>query len=241
MLKFLNFANSIIVAEHSEHDNPDLALNLFNALSAGFILNAKEQKQVNYILNQCNCRQDILNKVIKICGEPNTPQKRYIYAMAYGWSNKEYRRKAIYYINFYLENGLYEDKYLHSFKDINSTIEERKKEHIYDMTSMLIDLYIREYDFDNAARLIEKNILLIPSLPLSYRKKVEVLIKTNKIDEAITFLQNFKKSKYYCKSEKYYPTTWMIDTINELLNDCTSKKEKNYVYKPRKQTINYIE
>ena len=201
----------------------------------------KEQKKVDKILNLCHSRQDILNRVIEICGVPNTPKQRYIYAMAYGWSNKEYRKKAIYYIKFYLNNELYEDIYLHHFRNINSTIEERKQEHIYDMQSMLIDLYIKEYDFNNALLLTEKNISLIPTLPLAYRKKAEILVKTNQIDEAIIFLKEFKKSKYYCKYKDYSPSTWMIDTIDELLNDCISKKQNNYIYKPRKQTINYID
>ncbi len=222
-------------------EDPDLALDVFNTLSVGFSMGHKEQKKVDKILNLCHSRQDILNRVIEICGVPNTPKQRYIYAMAYGWSNKEYRKKAIYYIKFYLNNELYEDIYLHHFRNINSTIEERKQEHIYDMQSMLIDLYIKEYDFNNALLLTEKNISLIPTLPLAYRKKAEILVKTNQIDEAIIFLKEFKKSKYYCKYKDYSPSTWMIDTIDELLNDCISKKQNNYIYKPRKQTINYID
>lgn len=223
-----------------DKNNPDIALDLFHTLSVGYEFNKITQMKLNNIIKSCSCRQDILNKVIEICGTPKTPKQRYIYAMAYGWSNKEYRKKAIFYINMYLDNELYEDIFLCRFRNINATIEERKKEHIYDMQNMLIDLYIKEYEFDNALQLIEKNINLVPTLPLAYRKKVEVLIKTNQIDYAITFLKNFKKSKYYCKYKNYYPTTWLMDTINELLNDCISKKQGKYIYKPRKQKINYV-
>lgn len=222
------------------NNNPDLAMDLFNTLSVGYELNFLRQKQVDRILNKCSCRQDILNKVIEICGKPNTPQKRYIYAMAYGWSNKEYRKKAIYYIELYLKQELYEDSYIHKFRYIDQSIEDRKNEHIYNMSLMLIELYIKEYQFDIALELTENIIKLIPYCPLAYRKKVEILIKTHKIDDAITFLKSVKKGKYYCKNKNYSTDNWMIETIDELLIDCNNKKESKYIYKPKKLNINYI-
>ena len=220
--------------------NPDLALKLFRSLSVGYDLDEKEQKQIDYILKKCQTKQDVLNKVIELCGDPKTPKQRYIYAMAYGWSNKEYRRKAIYYIEYYLNNNLYEEIYLTHFRDMHSTIQERRKEHISSMQCMLIQLYIKEYEFLKALELVEDYITFVPTDPLVYRKKVDILIKTNKIDDAIKFLKDFKKCEYYRDYDEYTPKTWMKDTINELLLECINKKDSNYIYKQKKQKICYV-
>lgn len=131
-------------------NNPDLALKLFDALaiSTGNSNNIIEQKLINDILKECNSRQEILNKVIEICGEPKTPKQRYIYAKAYLWSNKEYRKKAIYYTELYLSNQLYDDIYLHRCRYYDQPLEERKKEHISNFYLELAKVYEKMYVFD---------------------------------------------------------------------------------------------
>ncbi|MDD6807924.1 MAG: DnaD domain protein [Oscillospiraceae bacterium] len=223
-------------------NNPDLALKLFETLSVSTgTLTQKEQSVINDILSTCKTRQDILNKVVEICGEPNTSQKRYIYAMAYSWSNKEYRKKAIKYLELYLSNPLYEDVYLNRFSYYNEPIESRKNNHLNSMHQTLGEIYEKEYDFDNALINYEKAIQYDPYNPITYRKKVGTLIKMNKIEEAIIFLDIIKKSKYYVINNKYMPIDWFIKTIDELLEDCKKKQKENYLYKPRKQNITYVE
>lgn len=119
-------------------NNPDLALKLFETLSVSTgTLTGSEKRIIDDILRTCKDRQDVLNKVVEICGEPNTSQQRYIYAMAYSWSNKEYRRRAIKYLEMYLSNPLYEDIYLNRFSYLNETIESRKNKHLISMHNAL--------------------------------------------------------------------------------------------------------
>lgn len=87
----------------------------------------------------------------------------------------------------------------------------------------------------------EKSINLDPYNPISYRKKVVVLIKMGKISDALAFLENLKKSKYYVTNNMYMPIDWFIKTIDELIIDCKDKIENNYVYKPRKFKIDYVD
>ena len=232
----MSFINNIF----KFYNNPNLALDLFNTLSVGYEPSKLNKFKINLILKKCNSRQDILNKVIEICGLPDTPQKRYIYAMAYGWSNKEYRQKAIYYINLYINNDLYEDVYIHKLNKIDSSIEQRKNEHLCSIYDLLAEIYIKEYEFENALKFVNMCINIDPKMPLFYRKKVEILIKTHNIDLAINFLNDIKNSSYYSKNNDYVPKTWFIDTIDELLNNCEELKKKKYVYKPRKSNINYV-
>ena len=125
-------------------NKPRLAMNILNSLSAGYDFSKLEQLEIDLATKKCKTRQDIINKAIEICGEPDTPQKRYIYAKGYGWSNKEYRKHAIEYINLYLNNPLYEDIYMYRFHNIDDSIEQRKNDHILEMKEMLADTYNKE-------------------------------------------------------------------------------------------------
>ena len=145
------------------------------------------------------------------------------------------RNKAIYYLELYLGNELWEQTFTSKIRNINDTYEIQKKDHIYDLTKYLAEIYEKEYKFDDALKNYEKMIRLDPYLPFGYNGKVSILVKQHKIDNAILFLKEVKKSKYYTKNKKYEPNTWLIDSINNLLKDCVTKKEKNYVYKPKKQ------
>lgn len=223
-------------------NNPQLALFLFKTLSVSTkTLSSKEEKIINNILSQFNSRQDILNKAIEICGEPITPQQRYIYAIVYSWSNKEYRKKAIYYLNLYLNNELYEDIYIHRFSYLGQTDENKKIEHLTTMYNYLGEVYEKEYEFENALDIYNKVISINPFSPVGYRGKVNILIKQNNLDMAIKFLEDFKTSKYYSKN-KINPNieNWLVQIIDEMLEDCQIKKESNYCYKPRKQKIDYV-
>ena len=100
----------------------------------------------------------------------------------------------------------------------------------------LADKYEKEYEFEKSLKMHEKIINHDPYCPINYRKKVRILIKQNKIDDALLFLNNIKSSKYYCKNEQYFPHDWFMKTIDELIIDCEEKKKKGYVYKPRKRS-----
>lgn len=215
-------------------NNPDLALKLFETLSVSTNnMTHSEEKIINTILKECNCRQDILNKVIEICGTPTTSKQRYIYAVAYAWSTKEYREKAVYYLELYLSNSLYEDIYLHRFRFYEQSIESRKNDHLSTMYKYLAEIYEKEYIFDKALFNYERMIDINPYNPLGYCGKVNVLIKMNNIDLAIEFLQGIKKSKYYKKNIEYTPDNWLMNEIDNLISICIEKKNKNYIYKPR--------
>lgn len=223
MLNFLN-----------KKSNSKLALKILQSLSVGYTFSPIEEIQINKAIKECKTRQDIINKAIELCGEPDTPQKRYIYAKGYAWSNKEYRPLAIKYITLYLNNPLYEEIYINRFKNINDTIDKRKQDHICDMKEMLADVYMKVYEFENALKIYDELIEIDPTMPIFYRKKVSALIKLHRLDDCIIFLKNVKKSKYYRKYTEYIPTTWFKSTIDELLKDCINKKLNGYVYKPRK-------
>ena len=198
--------------------NVELANKILDLCPYQPYLNFCIDKQVKKICKECKCRQDAINKAIEICGEPDTDEKLRLYARAYGNSVKEYRTKAIFYLNLYLNNKSYKDE--------------------SDFYEMLADIYVKEYTFEKALLIYEQLIKYEPDMPILYSKKVDVMIKMNKIDEAIIFLDNTKKTTYYRKYNKYSPNSWFIDTIDNLVKNCKIKKEKGYIYKPKNKSIN---
>lgn len=218
-------------------NNPELAYKIFQTLSVGYSYTYLEKLKINYILRNCKCRQDVLNKVIEVCGEPLTPFQRYIYAITYAWSNKEYRHLAIHYINWYLSNELWDGAYLNKYKISIQSSEEQKIDHLCNMYNYLFSAYIGVYDFDNALKTAEYTIQIDASNPQGYMAKCEVLIKLNKLNECKEWLEAQKKLPFYKFDKKHLetaPENWFYFTINRLLNDVNEKIEKGYVYKPRK-------
>lgn len=225
--------------------NPDLALKLFQTLSVGYSLTPTEQRKIDSILKTCTCRQDILNKVIELCGEPTTPKQRYIYAMAYSWSNKEYRKLAIYYLEKYLGNPLYDDVYRdchHLLAGKQFSLAEEKNIHLGNMYLELGKVYESEYEFDKALNCYQKGKELTPFWAFPICNIANILIKQNKLSDALLLVIESKNTKYYLPikfktelSNKIYVDDTFKKVIDNKLKDIEEKMENGYVYKPRKR------
>lgn len=213
--------------------NQTLALDLLNTLFIGHSTSSINNLLIK-ILSKNKSRQEILNLVIKICRKSKDAKSRYIYALTYAISNKEYTSQAIFYLNLYLKNDLWEDAYKNKFQNSNQSIEERKNKHLSIMYEYLGKAYLKIYDFKNALISFEKGIDADPTDPILYGRKVECLIKQNQIDNAILYLKTVKEGRYYKKNDNYVPNSWFVDTIDKLILECENKKKNNYIYKPRK-------
>lgn len=114
---------------------------------------------------------------------------------------------------------------------------------MYEENLALAKMYEKEYNFDKAllhCRLADNSIMKIIELnatigidmeyltpPRMYES--QLLVKTNRLDEAIKVLETSKKISLY-----EYDTIFK-DTIDNALEDLYKKKEKGYIYKPRKK------
>lgn len=215
--KIFNLFNSNIACSN----NPQLALNILNSLSIGYSLNSQEQK----LIKKCNSRQEILNEVINICGEPNSPMTRYIYAKAYAWSNIEYNEEAIKYLNLYLNNELYVDAYQHRYHDINNSLEVERKIHLYEMTRYLGQAYEKKYDFDKALECYKKCLEYQENFQVPYLDIANIYRKKNNLQESLKIMNKAKSSVYYKNDFKV--------VIDEKIKDYEEKIKKGYKYKPK--------
>ena len=245
---FKSFQNNHKTNIPLSYNNVDLAEQLFNSQTLGGYIDDKYSSQVNAILKECTPvdskypeRQQVLLKIIEMIGEPKTPKERYIIAISYAWSRVEYREKAIYYLNLYLNNELYVNIYAHRKYGLSSNIslKENEKHHLIEMYDYLAKAYIGIYDFNKALAVGEKMININPNDQRGYFVKTEILSKQGKLQECKTWLEQIKTSPYY-KIQIYYDVlgrkiedSYFCKAIDRLLEDTENKIKKNYIYKPK--------
>lgn len=220
-------------------DNTELALQLFETQIVGSHTDKKYKYQVDKILKECTPtgkkypeRQQVLLKVIDLIGEPKNPKERFIIAKAYALSRVEYREKAIYYLELYLNNELWKDSYVHIIHNHQDTPEISKLYHLNEMYTYLAKAYEGLYNFDKSLKCYEYLIEIFPEHPSAYRGKATILIKQNNLSICYDWLKTIKKSEYY--KVYYRPTvlgtklkdSWFKDTIDELFQDVKYKIEQ---------------
>jgi len=241
MIGLFSFYKNI---KNQKSNNIDLAEKLFATLfiSTGS-MSEKGKRQIAIILKQCPTQQDIINKVIELCGEPITSRQRYLYAKAYALSKVEYRKLAIKYLELYLNNPLYEDafkNYHHSLGDKQFSLAEERNIHLSEMYYCLGKAYDGEYGFDKALDYYQKEQSLIPFYPAPYCHICSILIKQNKLSEAMGTYLVAKKSPHYkpFKHKNMLGKLYTEDTFKKVIDnhiiELQEKIDKGYVYKSRK-------
>ena len=230
-------------AEKKKTANIDLAESLLAAgsLPAGEKTN---NKKIDKILKQCTTRQSVLDKVIELCGEPETPRQRYIIAAACMRSKSENRENAIKAIELYLANLPYEEIFKNEHRFWGSKAfspEEEKKIHLADMYAHLGKEYESIYSFNKALSCYKKESDLTPFYPAPYCRTSSVHVKKNQLTEAMNVLLSAKKTRYYKPITYKTPAGDIVteDTFKTMIDshiqDLEKKIEKGYVYVLKKR------
>ena len=225
----------------------DIAEILFSNLMLGAnteIHSRKAQEKAKTILASCSNRQEILDHIIMLIQGTENPRKRYLLAMAHGWSNVSHVDDTIKYVKLYLDNELYEPVYIHSHHSapgVELTPLDERNIHIADMLRYLGKAYEQKYDFDNALETYKQMHSLIPFYPGPYCHMCDIYIKKNELQIALNLLKSAKKSIYYKPVRiKVFDKSRTDDSFKKVIDkhitDIENKIEKGYVYKPRKKT-----
>jgi hypothetical protein len=150
-----------------------------------------------------NDRSEVLKVVVDLCGDINTPQTRYIKALAWSFNSVEYSRNRIDSINNYLNNELYEKAYINLAPTIENGITYGKKFHIGIMLQYMAQAYCHLKDFENEEKtyikIYELN-LLVPNGSILLAKFYK---KRNNLRKAIEVLEGSKKSQHYKNDVNY--------------------------------------
>lgn len=114
-------------------------------------------------------------------------------------------------------------------------LEYKESREVYDS---LGKLYERDHRFKKAIDMYKKALEFAPQFPGSYIDISRCLLKQNDLDSAILFLKNVKSTQYYINPEEFSHFDTCIDRNLEKYID---KKNKGYIFKPKKLEFDYIE
>lgn len=175
------------------------------------------------ILEECNNdRKRILLAEVELCKQYETPMSYCVIANAYYFLGAAYRQETIEYMRKYLENP--------EWIPHAEYFEDDRTRYLSVRWGILGQAYEGEYQFEDAlwAYCGEKDAA--PEHPAAYVHIATVLTKMNRIDDAIAFLREAQKTRYY--NEPGFGTCFDI-IIDNRLSQLEEKKKRGYVYKPR--------
>jgi tetratricopeptide (TPR) repeat protein len=222
--------------------NLELSQALFKSLQLNIEFGSNPiHKKAKQIAEKAKGRHEVLDKIIELCQNIEHPKSYYLIGMAYVWKGAKFRREAIYYLEKYLNTPIEieESYYSREGKLVDGYTTGIQISHVY---KDLGKCYEGEYEFEKALESYQKAAKLDPSIPSAYVFIAQVLVKMNKLDKAIEVIQKAKNSRYYAPIKTisqfdgkiYYDDTFKI-VIDNYLEDLKIKKEKGYVYRPRKK------
>lgn len=142
-------------------------------------------------------------------------------ADAYVFLGASYRSEAIYYLRKYLENPSW-----------CRCLEKDRPAFLASKWSALGKAYEGEYDFKSAILAYDKQRRICPQYPAAYIQIAKVMVKMNKLDSAIQFLQTAKKRITICIHVLAHVSTLvsMVTCRTLLKKNCSG-----YYYKPQKK------
>jgi len=196
-------------------------------------ISANLSRQIEKVIKQCPTRQSILEKVIELCGEPETARQRYICAAAYLRGKADYRENAIQSLEMYLANPSYERAYIsarHTWGNKEFSQEEERKIHLAEMYSHLGKLYEAIHSYNQAIASYNKELGLTPFYPAPYCRISAVNIRKNQMSPAMNILLNAKKTRYY------KPITYKTKSGETVTEDTFRKVIDNHIRDLEKKT-----
>lgn len=184
--------------------DPNFAETLMSTFYAGGEMSPDDYKRCQEIWNaHNNNRSEVLKNVIELCGNINTPQTRYIRALAWSFNRVEFSEQRIESINMYLNNELYKKAYENSAAAINKGIKYGKKIHIVIMLKYLADAYCHLKMYDKEEETYLKIYNLKPVVPNGCISLAKYYSKRDQKKRAIELLEKEKKTLKYMLNKEY--------------------------------------
>lgn len=210
----------------------ELAYYLFESLQLGAAVNPQYEKEIQKLKSECKNFREMLFRVINLIGYPETVKEKYTYAYAYYWLGAEYRPQAINAFVEYIRSGCLPDvekRYIPEF-DFYANCRHNRASAFHDLGVC----FEKEYQFENAMRCYSKALKTEPFYECHYIFIARLYAKMNNLSEGISFMTDVQKTnKYYRMSHNTNGT--FAKAIDIELEELISKKERSYVYRPRKK------
>jgi len=168
--------------------------------------------------------------IVDIIGDYDTPGAWYCMAIAYQLQGAKFRLEQI--------------KYSRKLLDSGQPLEESAVVYIH---NLLADAYEGEYMFEEAIEVRKQLLSEQEDYTPAHIKIAHLMVKQNKIDDAIKYLEevyeHLKKHPYYRfdyligKRVLHYNYVSDMRTLPIHIKELKEKKERGYVYRPRKRKV----
>lgn len=253
-------------------NNPNFAEKLMSTFFAGASMSDEEEKKCKKIWKECNDdRSEVLKIVVDICGNVDSPQTRYLRAIAWSFNSTKYAQERIEAINKYLSNELYFNAFNNNVITLNHGIKKGEKVHRAIFLEYLAIAYNSIKNYEECEATYIRIIKLNTDIPNGYILLADFYKKHGKVDLAIDTLKKAKKTlKYifnkefkhniYIKLKEYenfkngikkhkfsmfdtYPNTWINNTYRKDLEDTHLKIREQYkkIFEEHRLLISSIE
>lgn len=200
--------------------DPDFAEKLMSTFYAGGGMSELDYERCQKIWKDCNNdRSAVLKEVVKLCGEVDTPQARYLRAIAWSFNRVEYSNQRIKSIEKYLNNSLYDKAYMNYGVSIDYGVGYGKRLHIMTMLQYMADAYCHLKDYKNEEKIYLKMYDLRIIIPNVCVKLARYYAKRDQREKAIEILKKEKKKFLYLFNKEYR------EPIDKYLEEL-EKKEK---------------
>ncbi len=205
---------------------------------------APKSRDAEKALKEFPSRQAKIDRILELCGEPETPRQRYIRAMAISFEKSDDRNRAISAFVKYLAGEPYEGAWLHARHTLGNrpfSPEEEKNIHLAEMYAHLGALYSARGDYKQAFACAQKEMELVPFYPGPYCRASDLCVKKNQLPEAMNILVHAKKTDFY-RPLKYRDgagETVTEDTFRRVIDrhieELKKKIDRGYEYNPKKK------
>ena len=201
-------------------ENLEFAEQIMNGLQLGHSPSRAYMQRVEKFLEQQKSQQIAAQEVAKLCGTPFSAKGYYIKAFACSWSGAKYRQETIKWTKKWIEADFtYPDMPKWQYGDCGP-YESRASQ----AWEWLAKAYEGEHMFDEALNAYQTAWKIRPNGFHFINLIARVYTKMNRLDDAIALLES---------------TPMMEDEPQELreynLNELYAKKERGYVFRPRKK------
>lgn len=199
--------------------DPSFAEVLMSTFYAGGNMSEEDYKKCKRIWEENNNdRSKVLQIVASLCGNVNTPQARYIRALAWSFNRVEFSEQRIKSINEYLSHELYKKAYQNLAVSSEKGIKYAEKLHRMIMLQYLAEAYCHLKMYDKEEEVYLKMYNLKTLKPNACVKLAKYYSKRGQKERAIELLRKEKKTIIYLLNNEYR------EAINKYLNELEKKK-----------------
>ncbi|MBQ6538776.1 MAG: tetratricopeptide repeat protein [Bacilli bacterium] len=202
--------------EKEKNVDPNFAEKLMSTFYVGGGLSEADYQKCEKIWKENNNdRSKVLQVVVKLCGDIDTPQTRYLRALAWSFNRVEFSDQRIKAINDYLNNELYKEAYENLVGSIERGLEYGENFHRAIMLEYLAGAYCHLKMYKEEEETYQKIYDLHIIIPNGCVTLAKYYAKRGNREKAIQLLKEEKNSILYNNDEYRAPIDKYLEELEK--------------------------